>query len=174
MRGILGWVQTKADLRPGDPVQPLSKGLSATVEDLASATITHAKNLEADWTGEEKVEEHSDPASESLAALPHHTESSAEKSLPIPQHDEPISQVHPDSEKDEKPPSLPISQNDGPFSERNRGSESAAEPLTFAPSTNAEPLSQEPPEVEVAEAPSITALSVDSDESDSALGDPSI
>jgi hypothetical protein len=155
-------------------VQPLSKGISATVEDLASHTITNAGNQESIGISEEKVEEHSGPAPENLAALSHHTESSAEKSLPIPQHDELISQVHPDSEKDGEPPSLPISQNDGPFSEGNRESESVAKPLTFAPSTNAEPLSGESPEVELAEAPSITSLSVDGDESDSALGDPSI
>jgi hypothetical protein len=166
--------QTKADLRPDDPP---SKGISATVENLASATITHAKNPESDRTSEEKVEKHSGPASENLAALSHSTESSAEKSLmPISQHNETISQAHPDSEKDEEPPSLPISQKDGPFFEGNRESESAAEPLTFVPSTNAEPLSEEPPDVEATDAPSITALSVDSHDTDddSALGDPSI
>ena len=142
--------QTKADLRPDDPP---SKGISATVENLASATITHAKDPESTRTSEDKVEEHSDPASKNLAALFHPTQSSAEKSLlPISQHDEPRSQARPDSEKDEEPP------------------------LTFAPSTNAEPLSEEPPDVEVTDAPSITALSVDSHDTDddSALGDPSI
>lgn len=168
--------QTKANLRPDDPVPPVSKGISATVADLASdrVTNTNTNNQESIGTSEEKVEEHSGPASENLAALSHHTESSAEKSLPIPQYDEPISQVHPDSEKDEEPPSVPISQDDAPVSEGSHPSESSAEPLTLAPSTDAEPLSVEPPEVEVAEAPSLTSLSVDGDESDSALGDPSI
>ena len=171
MWGILG---SKADLRPDDPP---SKGISATVENLASATITHAKDPESTRSSEDKVEEHSNPASKNLAALSHPTESSTEKSfLPISQHDEPISQARPDSEKDEEPLSLPSSQKDGPFPEGNRESESAAEPLTSTPSTNAKPLSEEPPEVEVADAPSMTALSVDSHDTDddSALGDPSI
>jgi hypothetical protein len=175
---ILGRVrppQTKADLRPDDPVQSLPKEISATFEDLASAPITNSKNQESIGASQKKLQEHSDPAPENQAALSHHTESSSQtSSLPIPQHDEPISQVHPDSEKNEEPPSLPI--YDGPFSGGNRESESAAEPVTFTPSTNAEPLSELPPEVEVAEAPSITALSVDANElsDDSALGDSSI
>ncbi len=176
--GILGWVQPKADLRLDDPVQPLSKGISATVADLASDTITNTNNQESIGTSEGKVEDQSGPASENLTALSHHsdhTESSAEKSpLPISKHDGLISQDHPDPEKDEEPPSLPIPQNDGPLSEGTLEPGFAAEPLTSAPSTNTGPLSEELLEVEVVEAPSITSLSVDGDETDSALGDPSI
>jgi hypothetical protein len=154
--------QTMADLEPDDKAQPLPKGTSSTVEELV--TIMHKQ----------------DPASENLGPLSHHNESFAQTpSGPIPQQNEPVSQRSPELEIVAEPPLLPVPQSDEPeFQEPpvSEIAETTANTTTFPNSQNDEPVSQGPPESDTAEAPSVAALSVDSEErdDDSALGGTSI
>ena len=170
--------QTVADLEPDDKAQPLPKGISSTVEELV--TITHNQDPELNTTTQAGPEEHSYPASENEGPLSHHIESSAKTpSVPILQQNEPVSQRPPELEIVAEPPLLPVPQNEEPESQEPPVSEMAettANTTIFPNSQNDEPVSQGPPESDIPEAPSVAALSVDSEErdDDSALGGTSI
>jgi hypothetical protein len=170
--------QTVANLEPDDKAQPLPQGISSTVEELV--TITHNQDPELNATTQARPEEHSDPASENVGPLSHHNENSAKTpSVPIPQQNEPVSQRSPGLEIVAEPLLLPVPQSDEPESQEPPVSEIAettANTTAFPNSQNDEPVSQGPPESDTAEAPSIAALSVDSEErdDDSALGGTSI